>query len=66
MGRIDIVLSDELEKEFREEVSKSLGMKKGNMSLAIEDAIKTWIELNKKKRSDAAKKAWEKRHGETK
>ena len=57
MGRIDIVLSDELEKEFREEVSKSLGMKKGNMSLAIEGAIKTWIETNKKKRSDSANKS---------
>ncbi len=61
MGRIDIVIPDELEKEFREEVSKSLGMKKGNISLAIEDAIKAWMDANKKKRSDAAKKAWEKR-----
>lgn len=65
MGRIDIVISDELEKEFREEVSKSLGMKKGNISLAIEDAIKSWMETNKKKRSDAAKKAWEKRKADS-
>lgn len=64
MGRLDIVISDELEKEFREEVSKSLGMKKGNMSLAIEDAIRTWMGANKKKRSEAAKKAWEKRKAE--
>jgi hypothetical protein len=40
---------------------KSLGMKKGNMSLAIEEAIKLWIEKGKEKRSNASKKAWEKR-----
>ncbi len=61
MGRIDIVISDELEKEFRDEVSKNLGMKKGNMSLAIQTAIKSWIDVNKRKHSEAAKKAWEKR-----
>jgi hypothetical protein len=61
MGRIDIVLSDDLETEFRQEVFKGMGMKKGNISLAVEEAIKMWIENRSKKRSDAAKKAWEKR-----
>lgn len=61
MGRIDIVLSDETEKELREEIVKELGMKKGNMSIAIEEAIKMWISSKKAKRSGAAKKAWEKR-----
>lgn len=61
MGRIDIVLSDEVEKELREEIVKELGMKKGNMSIAIEEAIKMWIEAKRTKRSNAAKKAWEKR-----
>jgi hypothetical protein len=61
MGRIQIVLSDDLEKKFRDEVFKNLGMKKGNMSLAIEEAIKLWIETRKEKRSEAAKKAWETR-----
>jgi hypothetical protein len=36
-------------------------MKRGNISLAIEDAIKLWIKTNKEKRSEASKKAWEKR-----
>lgn len=64
MGRIDIVLNDELEFQFRQEVAKALGMKKGNMSIAIEEAIKLWIEKGKEKRSNAAKKAWNKRKGE--
>lgn len=61
MGRIDIVLSDEIEKELREEIVKELGMKKGNISIAIEEAIRMWIDSKKAKRSNAAKKAWEKR-----
>jgi len=46
MGRIDVILSDDLEKHFREEVFKRYGMKKGNITLAIQEAIKMWI--NKK------------------
>ncbi len=47
MGRLNIVLPDDLEREFKEEVFKRLGMKKGNLSKAIEEAIRLWI----KKRS---------------
>ncbi len=61
MGRIDIVLSDEVERQLREEIVKELGMKKGNISIAIEQAIVMWIASKKTKRSNAAKKAWEKR-----
>lgn len=61
MGRIDIVISDGLEEDFRQEVFRSIGMKKGNISLAVEEAIKMWIENRKGKRSDASKKAWAKR-----
>lgn len=49
MGRIDIILSDDLEKRFREEVFKRLGMKRGNITLAIQEAIEQWIERGKKK-----------------
>ena len=43
MGRINIYISDELEKKFREEVFKRFGMKKGNMAKALEEAITQWI-----------------------
>ena len=61
MGRMQVVISDELEKELREEISKGLGFKKGNISIAVEDALKLWIETQKKKRSEVAKKAWQTR-----
>jgi len=61
MGAIKVILSDELEEKFRNEVFKSKGMKKGNITIAIEEAINKWIEDQQQKRSNAAKKAWEKR-----
>lgn len=61
MGRIDVILPDNLEEEFRTEVFKSKGMKRGNITAAIVDAVKLWIKEEKKKRSNAAKKAWETR-----
>jgi len=65
MGRIDVIITDDLEMKFRQEVFKSIGMKKGNISLAIEEAIKMWIENRKEKRSEASKKAWIKRKNDT-
>ena len=44
MGRINIVVDDTIEKEFRIEVGKRLGAKKGNIKIAIEDAMKKWIQ----------------------
>ena len=61
MGAIKVILSDDLEEKFRNEVFKSKGMKKGNLTLAIEEAITIWIDSQQKKRSNAAKKAWKKR-----
>ena len=61
MGTIKVILSDELEQKFREEIFKSKGMKKGNISIAVEEAIEMWIESEQKKRSNATKKAWETR-----
>jgi len=50
MARIDITLPDELEQRFREEVFKRLGMKRGNITIAIQEAIEQWIEKGEKKK----------------
>lgn len=44
MGRIDVELPDQLEKEFRLEVDKRFGVKKGNLTKAVQQAIRQWIE----------------------
>jgi hypothetical protein len=43
MGRISVDLSDELEKKLRLKTVERFGGKKGDLSRAVEDAIKTWI-----------------------
>jgi hypothetical protein len=46
MGNINLVIDDEIEKKFRDTVAKRLGFKKGNIKIAIEEALSDWI--NKK------------------
>ena len=43
MGRITVILSDELEKELRLKALEIFGGKKGDLSRAVEDAVKTWV-----------------------
>jgi len=43
MGRITAILSDELEKELRLKALEIFGGKKGDLSRAVEDAVKTWV-----------------------
>jgi hypothetical protein len=43
MGRISVAISDELEKELRFKTIERFGGKKGDLSRAVEDAIKTWV-----------------------
>ena len=66
MGRIDIILPDDLEEDFRAEVAKQLGMRRGNLTLAVQDAIRSWVDTQRQRKSEASKKAWEKRKGEAK
>lgn len=44
MGRIVVELDEGLDKSFRNEVARRLGMKKGNIKAAIEEALRAWIE----------------------
>jgi hypothetical protein len=46
MGRINVDLPDELEKQFRFKTVERFGGKKGDLSKAAEAAVRTWI--NKK------------------
>jgi hypothetical protein len=43
MARVNITLNDELDNRFRSAVAQSIGFKKGNLQLAIEQAIEEWI-----------------------
>lgn len=49
MGKMNIVLSDELEDRFRRGVYERKGYKKGNISEALEEALELWLtECDKK------------------
>jgi hypothetical protein len=43
MGRISVDLSDELEKQLRFKTVERFGGKKGDLSRAVQEAVKTWI-----------------------
>ena len=47
VGRINVTISDELEKEFRELIFKKKGWKKGKLKEAVKEAVTLWIEKNK-------------------
>ena len=44
MGRISVDLPDELEKQLRFKTIEKFGGKKGDLSKAIEEAIRTWVD----------------------
>ncbi|MGP8068877.1 MAG: hypothetical protein ACLP5V_03190 [Candidatus Bathyarchaeia archaeon] len=43
MSKLDVVLADEVERRLRIEIVKRTGGKKGNLSAAIEIAVKDWL-----------------------
>ena len=43
MRRISVDLPDELEKQLRFKTIERFGGKKGDLSKAVEEAIRTWI-----------------------
>lgn len=49
MGRLDLNIESELEQKFRSKVYERKGMKKGNITQAIEEAVLLWIETEPNK-----------------
>jgi len=47
MGRINVEIPDELEKELRFKTVEEYGGKKGDLSKAVEEAVKTWVAKEK-------------------
>ncbi|MFC1487290.1 ribbon-helix-helix domain-containing protein [Thermoproteota archaeon] len=47
MGRISVAISDKLEKSLRLKTIDRFGGRKGDLSKAVEEAIKTWIAKEK-------------------
>jgi hypothetical protein len=43
MGRISVILSDELEKALRFKTIERFGGKKGDLTKAVEDAVTMWV-----------------------
>ena len=43
MGRLDVLLPDDLEKEFRIRVAERLGGQKGALSKAVAEGIILWM-----------------------
>jgi len=44
LGRINVDISDELEKRLRLTTVEKFGGKKGDLSRAVQEAIQTWID----------------------
>ncbi|MDE1812780.1 MAG: hypothetical protein KGI19_07460 [Thaumarchaeota archaeon] len=44
MGRIDIILPDDLEDKLKMEAGKRLGAKRGAFTEAIKDAVGLWLD----------------------
>jgi hypothetical protein len=49
MGKLNLVISDDLDNKFRQEVAKQLGMRKGNLTKAVEEALNLWLHEKKRK-----------------
>ncbi len=50
MGKLTVIIDDELERKFRIAIAEK-GGKRGDLTIAIEEAIQLWIEMQKKKAS---------------
>jgi len=46
LARLDLSIDDKLDAQFRDMVYKKMGMKRGNLRIAIEEAIRIWLKEN--------------------
>ncbi len=44
MGKYNLNVNDKLDEKFRKTVAKKKGMKKGNITKALEEAMVLWID----------------------
>ena len=47
MGKLNVKVREDLDNKFRKEVFNRKGMKKGNLTKAIEEAMLLWINVPK-------------------
>lgn len=43
MGKVNLAIDDKIEQKFREAVAKKKGMRKGNLTEAVQEAMLLWI-----------------------
>jgi len=48
--RINITISEELDREFRRVVAETLGFKRGNLQRAVEEALRLWIKTKRERK----------------
>jgi hypothetical protein len=49
MVYLNVDINDKLDAEFRRMIGERLGTKRGNLQLAVEEALSEWIERRRKK-----------------
>jgi len=54
MGKLNIKIKDKIDSKFRKEVFKRKGMKKGNLTQAVEEAMLMWISSEAVKNEEKA------------
>ena len=52
MSKIIIVIRDETEKRLRRAIAQYMGLKKGNISIAMEEAIDLWIDYKSSSKTE--------------
>ena len=51
VGKMNIVVEDDIEERFRRTVANTKGFRKGNISIALQEAIELWIKEQTRRKS---------------